>query len=185
MPRPVTSGLTKLHTDLCKFHAAHGEEAVPKRRREATPEEFSLAKRLAKLRTQQLQSFSGEDSAFISAILERYRQTSEALPRLQRELGQFREQHGEDAIPARTAGASDAEFSLANRLIILRNHVAVGDYTGEDLTLAKAILDTCQPWKPCRDCSESSSNFASSMARMPFLRAQQAPLTQNSPWPTA
>ena len=142
MPKPVTTSLVKLHTDLGSFHAAHGENAVPKRKQGATPEELSLARRLATLRARSLQTFSGADLAFRSAIEDRYPQPSAALPRLRQDLETFRAQHGGDAIPEKRAGASDAEFSMANRLAKLRHHVAAGEYTGEELAKARKILDT-------------------------------------------
>ena len=44
--RPMTPHLAQLHDDLCKFHATHGDDAIPKRSKDVTPEEFSLANRL-------------------------------------------------------------------------------------------------------------------------------------------
>ena len=51
-----------------------------------------------------------------------------------------RAEHGEDAVPQRTAGASQIEYSLAQRLALLRARFP-GNLTGEDLALARRILD--------------------------------------------
>ena len=50
LPNPGTKTMSKLHADLCNFHAVHGEEAIPRKRKHATSKEFSLASRLEKLR---------------------------------------------------------------------------------------------------------------------------------------
>ena len=64
--RPMTPHLAQLHDDLCKFHATHGDDAIPKRSKDVTPEEFSLANRLEKLRRKKRESFIARDSAFIA-----------------------------------------------------------------------------------------------------------------------
>ena len=53
---------------------------MPKRRKETTPEEFSLAKRIPKLRTLPPTAFFGRDAAFVSAILARCQPKFEGLP---------------------------------------------------------------------------------------------------------
>ncbi len=118
----------------------------------------------------------GEDVALVRNILDTWgdvTKESNCLPRLKGDLERVRAEHGEDAVPQRAEGASQIEYSLAQRFAHVRARFP-GDLTREDLALAPNILDA---WGERRIGAvmqerEKSSKVTSFRARVIYVRAK-------------